>query len=287
MLTDGLECCGLLWCFYQTLILTAPIHCRASIAETLMQRHISTNLMKKQTHPDLSAQCHFWVNCSFKCRLTLQPHKLSLLQSNLPRFLEHELQNQIIYDTMLAGSLSERLSALQLNTFTELWTAVRFSWFHSTWFFSRKSVRVPLSTGISRYSTPSAPWHTNNAVYISTSVILRDVTILSISWYHDSITVQGSRLILPTGRSFVTNFLSWSHEHIIWSQFLFFCYNIWLINACWWTYIIVYSYMVRKVFNIQPVLFHQYLWFKFCEQFLFSCAFTSNSWSWCQLYKKR
>ncbi len=33
-----------------TLILTAPIHCRASIAETLMQRHISTNLMKKQTH---------------------------------------------------------------------------------------------------------------------------------------------------------------------------------------------------------------------------------------------
>ncbi len=50
MLTDGLEWCGLLWCFYQTLILTAPIHCRASIAETLMQRHISTNLMKKQTH---------------------------------------------------------------------------------------------------------------------------------------------------------------------------------------------------------------------------------------------
>ncbi len=40
----------LLWCVYQTLILTAPIHCRASIAETLMQRHISTNLMKKQTH---------------------------------------------------------------------------------------------------------------------------------------------------------------------------------------------------------------------------------------------
>ncbi len=36
-----------------TLILTAPIHCRASIAETLMQRHISTNLMKKQLIPDL------------------------------------------------------------------------------------------------------------------------------------------------------------------------------------------------------------------------------------------
>ncbi len=36
-----------------TLILTAPIHCRASIAETLMQWHISTNLMKKQTHRNL------------------------------------------------------------------------------------------------------------------------------------------------------------------------------------------------------------------------------------------
>ncbi len=61
MLTDGLECCGLLWCFYQTLILTAPIHCRASIAETLMQRHISTNLMKKQTHPDLGFSFSGWT----------------------------------------------------------------------------------------------------------------------------------------------------------------------------------------------------------------------------------
>ncbi len=36
-----------------TLILMAPIHCRASIAETLMQRHISPNLMKKLTHLDV------------------------------------------------------------------------------------------------------------------------------------------------------------------------------------------------------------------------------------------
>ncbi len=67
-----------------------------------------------------------------------------------------------------------------------------------------------------------------------------------------------------------TTFLSWSHEHIIWSQLLllfFFWYNIWLINACFLTFIIVYSYMVTKVFNIQPVLFHQYyLWFKFCDK---------------------
>ncbi len=31
-------------------ILTAPIHCRASIAETLMQRHISTNLIQTKFH---------------------------------------------------------------------------------------------------------------------------------------------------------------------------------------------------------------------------------------------
>ncbi len=28
-----MDWCGLLWCFYQSLILTAPIHCRASIAD--------------------------------------------------------------------------------------------------------------------------------------------------------------------------------------------------------------------------------------------------------------
>ncbi len=33
-----------------TLILTAPIHCRGSIAEQVMQCYISPNLMKKQTH---------------------------------------------------------------------------------------------------------------------------------------------------------------------------------------------------------------------------------------------
>ncbi len=40
-----------------TLILTAPIHCRASIAETLMQWHISTNLMKTQTPLHLEWPC--------------------------------------------------------------------------------------------------------------------------------------------------------------------------------------------------------------------------------------
>ncbi len=56
---DGLKWCGLLVMFLSavwTLILTAPIHCRASIGETLMQRHISPNLMKKQTH------LHLWCS---------------------------------------------------------------------------------------------------------------------------------------------------------------------------------------------------------------------------------
>ncbi len=83
MLTDGLEWCGLLVMFLSavwTLILTAPIHCRASIADTLMQCYISPNLMKKQTHPslgwpegeDILANCNFWLNCSFKsCFISL------------------------------------------------------------------------------------------------------------------------------------------------------------------------------------------------------------------------
>ncbi len=33
-----------------TLILTAPIHCRASIAEQVMECYVSPNLMKKQSH---------------------------------------------------------------------------------------------------------------------------------------------------------------------------------------------------------------------------------------------
>ncbi len=64
---------GLLWCFYQTLILTAPIHCRASVAETLM--HWSKS--KKQTRDGLSVKTclmlhHFpvqtwWKQCNICC----------------------------------------------------------------------------------------------------------------------------------------------------------------------------------------------------------------------------
>ncbi len=84
MLTDGLEWCGLLWCFYQTLILTAPIHCRASIAETLMQRHISTNLMKKQTHLHLrwSEGEHIYSYFSFLGELFLKSIEKGFISSS-------------------------------------------------------------------------------------------------------------------------------------------------------------------------------------------------------------
>ncbi len=34
--------------------------------------------------------------------------------------------------------------------------------------------------------------------------------------------MQGYRFIIPTGRTFATNFLSWSHEHNVHIFYLFF-----------------------------------------------------------------
>ncbi len=83
MLSDGLECCGLSWCFYQTLVLTAPIHCRASIADgmTFLQiwwrNKLTLILIFHQN-------VNFWVDYSFK-RVKNQwnqwsPYNLTLLQ---------------------------------------------------------------------------------------------------------------------------------------------------------------------------------------------------------------
>ncbi len=64
MLTDGLEWCGL-WCFLSALILTAPIHCRASIDDgmTFLQiwwrNKLTLILIFHQN-------VHFWVDYSFK-----------------------------------------------------------------------------------------------------------------------------------------------------------------------------------------------------------------------------
>ncbi len=70
--------CGLLWCFYQ-LILTAPIHCRASIGEQVMHCYISPNLFWRRNKliyildglrvSTFSANCHFWVNYSINLDL--------------------------------------------------------------------------------------------------------------------------------------------------------------------------------------------------------------------------
>ncbi len=62
---------GVLWIIVMflsavwTLILTAPIHCRASIAETLMQCYISPNLMKIQTHLHLKWPEHEHIFSKF------------------------------------------------------------------------------------------------------------------------------------------------------------------------------------------------------------------------------
>ncbi len=48
-----------------TLILTAPIHCRASIAERVMESYISPNLMKKRTHLGWTEGEHIFSAFSF------------------------------------------------------------------------------------------------------------------------------------------------------------------------------------------------------------------------------
>ncbi len=75
---DGLDLCGLLWCFYQLFGLSfwhplAPIHCRASIREQVMEYYISPNLFSWRKNSSttwmafaFTANFHFWVNYSFK-----------------------------------------------------------------------------------------------------------------------------------------------------------------------------------------------------------------------------
>ncbi len=69
--------CRLFPCFYQLfwLILTAPIHFRASTGEQVMECYISPYLVKKNSYildwlrvSTLSAHFHFWVKYSFKTK---------------------------------------------------------------------------------------------------------------------------------------------------------------------------------------------------------------------------
>ncbi len=59
ILTGGLETYGLLVDYSDVFILTAPIHCRASIGEQGMECYISPNPMKKQTYLHLGWPSRF------------------------------------------------------------------------------------------------------------------------------------------------------------------------------------------------------------------------------------
>ncbi len=97
--------CGL-WCFYQLfgLILTAPIHCRASISEQVMQCYISTNLMKKQTHPNLEQpegeHFHFWVKYSIKGN---QEQRVMRLTHSVTAHKEQQRSEQMLHSWIHAA----------------------------------------------------------------------------------------------------------------------------------------------------------------------------------------
>ncbi len=95
---------GVLWCFNQTLILTAPIHCRASIAETLMQCYISPNLMKKKnTHLYLGRPANSisgwtiastWSDIKYLCK---NEHFSSLISVC---FIQHWTNYAFVFDAL-------------------------------------------------------------------------------------------------------------------------------------------------------------------------------------------
>ncbi len=160
MLTDGLEWCGLLWCVYQTLILTAPIHCRASIAETLMQRHISTNLMKKQTHLYLRWSWG-WVNSySFK---SMAAHRKSyeiwhIFSMNLWLWFQTFWSSSASHDTFSTKTWSK-------NKFYVLCTHILKTYFYCCFFGSSQNA-FGLITSIIFCILSSSPL-TSNVLHVS------------------------------------------------------------------------------------------------------------------------
>ncbi len=86
-----------------------------------------------------------------------------------------------------------------------------------------------------------------------------------------ALSVQGSRLILPTGRTFATNFLSWLHKDIIWSH-LFLIQH--LINQCMLMNF-YHSYMdICSTFNPFFFISISFDLHFVNREFLFSCPFT-------------
>ncbi len=111
-----------------TLILTAPIHCRASIAETLMQRHISTNLMKKQTHLHLGtllADLHVCVNCKCVCSDELRLNHTVNSYSTEPRLVLQTNSLNVVMQASVKHMPSISLSWSKMRVETVLNSAAR------------------------------------------------------------------------------------------------------------------------------------------------------------------
>ncbi len=72
-----------------TLVLTAPIHCRASIAETLVQWYISPNLMKKYILGGLGVSTFsFWdEQCLGKLLLKVMRYNIELLSKKVTNYV--------------------------------------------------------------------------------------------------------------------------------------------------------------------------------------------------------
>ncbi len=91
-----------------TLILTAPIHCRASIDETVVQWHISSNLMKKQHLVWLECE-HIYNTFSFLGELLLRGS-----WSSIPVFeiLRSRFSGMISSDRYVYVQAAQRVSCL-------------------------------------------------------------------------------------------------------------------------------------------------------------------------------
>ncbi len=84
-----------------TLILTAPIHCRISIDEQVMECHISPNLMKKQTHLHLGwPESEYIFIFGWNILLRSQPRKwkfsVALVQGGIPVFTQLSRESLIL-----------------------------------------------------------------------------------------------------------------------------------------------------------------------------------------------
>ncbi len=113
---DGMELCGLVWCFYQllfwTLILMAPIHFRGS----LIMIHFSKSvLMKKQTHLHLwwpeGEYFFFWQNIPLK-----ELHLTNLKHSAFFIFLVKCWLNESpwIKQQLLSAKINKKITASQM-----------------------------------------------------------------------------------------------------------------------------------------------------------------------------